>query len=52
MQGGGAAIEIFQFHYGTIRSISHSDLIQFHDKRFQFHYGTIRSDLDNMSNPF
>ena len=34
---------VFQFHYGTIKSIG-GDCLGFRFGEFQFHYGTIKSD--------
>ena len=36
-------IWIFQFHYGTIKSLDSKDNL-FGYSRFQFHYGTIKSN--------
>ena len=35
-------ITIFQFHYGTIKSVSNSSVMDAANI-FQFHYGTIKS---------
>ena len=39
--GGGT---LFQFHYGTIKSVDSEKSIA-GSKKFQFHYGTIKSCL-------
>ena len=38
---------VFQFHYGTIKSLSQPDCIRIRPK-FQFHYGTIKREIYRM----
>ena len=45
-QEEGTAAWIFQFHYGTIKSLIFFN-VQIHFSLFQFHYGTIKSLTNN-----